>query len=91
MVGLPVIATQVGDVPAVLVPGSGILVPPQQPASLAAAVSMLLEDPEQRAALGERARQHARENYNAAAWFDRWMKLYESCVQSRHSAVGGRK
>ena len=44
--GLPVVATAVNSVPDLVVPGaSGVLVPPAQPAALAAAVDGLLDDP----------------------------------------------
>jgi glycosyltransferase involved in cell wall biosynthesis len=45
--GVPIIATAVNAVSDVVVPGeTGLLVPPQQPASLAAAIDLVLDNPE---------------------------------------------
>jgi glycosyltransferase involved in cell wall biosynthesis len=55
--GRPVIATDVGGLGEVLGPtGAGVLVPPADPATLAAALAALLLDPARRAAMGEAAR-----------------------------------
>lgn len=55
---LPVIATPVGCAPALLADGGGILVPPRDPAAIAAAARRLLADPVLRRGLGAAA--HAR-------------------------------
>lgn len=43
--GLPIVATAVGGVPAALPPGAGIVVPPEDTAALAAALSAVLDLP----------------------------------------------
>jgi glycosyltransferase involved in cell wall biosynthesis len=54
--GLPVIGAAVGGIPAVVGDGrTGRLVPPEDPAALAAAVIELGRDPDLRAKLGEAA------------------------------------
>jgi len=50
--GAPVVATAVGAVPEVVTAGTGVLVPPADPAALAAAIGGLLDDPARRRALG---------------------------------------
>lgn len=50
-VGVPVIATEVGDVPSMLEGRGGILVPPGDQAALEAALIELLNDPERRSEL----------------------------------------
>ena len=51
--GLPVVATRVGGLPEMVVPGeTGWLVPPRDPAALAAAISQLLADPQTMGAFG---------------------------------------
>lgn len=55
--GVPVVATAVGGIPDAVEDGvSGILVPPEDPARLAAAVLDLLGDPDRAAATGRAAR-----------------------------------
>lgn len=50
--GLPVVATRFGGFPEVVAEGqTGLLVPPRDPAALAAAVNELLADPDRRAAM----------------------------------------
>ena len=50
--GLPVVATRVGGLPELVAPGeTGWLVPPRDPAALAAALSQLLADPRDPAGL----------------------------------------
>jgi glycosyltransferase involved in cell wall biosynthesis len=62
--GLPVIATAVGGIPSMVEHGqTGWLVPPRNPAELAKAILQLLNDPEQRARLGQAARQRARDRH----------------------------
>jgi glycosyltransferase involved in cell wall biosynthesis len=62
--GLPVIATAVGGIPSMVEHGqSGWLVPPRNPAELATAILQLLNDPGQRARLGQAARQRARDRH----------------------------
>lgn len=79
--GLPVVATQVGDLPGVVVPGTGLLVPPQQPSQLAQAISSLLEDTNRRTEYSQAARRHAEANFSASNWFDKYMSLYQEVIQ----------
>ena len=55
--GLPVIATDVGGIPDLLSPESGILVPPGDAAALARAMRSLAIDPSLRASMGMAARE----------------------------------
>jgi glycosyltransferase involved in cell wall biosynthesis len=62
--GRPVVATRVGGLPEVVSDGrSGILVPPHDAASLAAALAALLEDPARRRQMGETAARDARTRF----------------------------
>jgi glycosyltransferase involved in cell wall biosynthesis len=62
--GLPVIASDVGGVPEVVVDGStGLLVEPANAGSLARAVARLAGDPALREAMGERGRSRARSSF----------------------------
>jgi glycosyltransferase involved in cell wall biosynthesis len=62
LLGLPVVGTPTEGLTALLEPaGCGVLVPCRDPASLAAAIVGLAEDPARRLELGRRAAVHARE------------------------------
>lgn len=59
--GVPLVAAEVGSLPEVVdAPRGGVLIPPSDPAALAAATEKLLEDPEARATLSRTARESAR-------------------------------
>src|SRR5258706_3303418 len=58
--GLPVIGTATGAIPEVVPPTAGLLVPPDDPAALAAALKRLIGDPAERRRLAEGARRAAR-------------------------------
>ncbi len=78
--GLPVVATAVGGVPDVVEDGvTGVLVPPQDPAALAAAIAALLRDPE-RAAMGEAGAERRRRLFSVAATTREVESLYEKLI-----------
>lgn len=81
--GLPVVATDVGEVPIVLVEGTGLIVPPKNPALLAEGLRSLLDDPARMRALGAAARQHVDRHYSVSAWVDQHLALYEEMIGSR--------
>jgi glycosyltransferase involved in cell wall biosynthesis len=74
--GLPVVATAVGDVPT-LVDGAGVLVPPNEPASLAAAIDAIVGDPARRRALGASGAQLVSHRYDALRWAEQLRAVYE--------------
>lgn len=81
--GLPAVATRVGGVAELLDDEAGTLVPPRDPAALAAAVRATLErdfDPATMAA-------NARDRYGYAAICARWTGLYEELLSSRGSTT----
>jgi len=78
--GLPVIATRVGDVPLVMVEGTGLLTDAKAPDQLARALNTLLSDAPQRHALGQRARQHMQDHYSPEAWLEQHLQLYQSLL-----------
>ena len=73
--GLPVVATAVGDLPAVMVEGTGILVEPQRAQELAAALRRVLDDPAAARRMGEAARAHVARHYRPEAWAERLLAL----------------
>ena len=77
--GRPIIATSVGEVPAILEHGqAGLLVPPGDPAALAEAIRELLQDRSRAAALGARAAERARREFGATRMAARYASLYEA-------------
>lgn len=75
--GLPVIASHVGGIPELVIDQqTGLLVPPQDPAALAAALSRLVYDSSYAAALGHAGQQHARTHFDADAMAKRNEALY---------------
>ena len=74
--GVPVIATNTGGIPELIVPGTGTLVPPCDPVALADAMERILSDRRFAEETGERGRHHIIETRdvvstaaNLEAWF----------------------
>jgi glycosyltransferase involved in cell wall biosynthesis len=81
--GRPAVATEVGGVPEVVSPETGILVPPGDEAALARGMSRLAGDPELRQAMGRQARQRALERYSASRLVSDVKALYEELLAAR--------
>lgn len=76
--GVPVVATNVGGLPEVVRAGeTGLLVPPEQPQALAAALAALLNDPQRRATMGQAGREFVREWYDWQSSVNRMLKVYD--------------
>ena len=76
--GLPVIATAVGGVPHVAVPGTAQLVPPEDPAALADAMASMMSDTEERATIAECGFGLARDRYSWDSIAREYRELYLS-------------
>lgn len=75
--GKPVVGTRVGGVPEVIQDGkTGMLVPPQDPESMARALKLLLRDPQQRKCMGEQGYRRVTDFYTMDAMLDRLEELY---------------
>ena len=75
---VPIVATRVGGVPDLIEDGvQGILVPPGDPSALAAAIARALEDREAGAAMGMRARERARRDFDIEGTVRQVEQLYE--------------
>ena len=78
--GRPLVATAVGDLPRVIIPGTGLLVPSHDPTALAAGISCLLDDPALGEKIGKAARNHVIHNYSADVWVDRLLGIYTNAI-----------
>jgi glycosyltransferase involved in cell wall biosynthesis len=75
--GVPVIATRVGGVPDVAADGAAaLLVPPEDPRALAAAVAAVRADPQSTAARAAAAHRRLAEAYGLEPWLDCYDQLY---------------
>lgn len=76
---LPVVATSVGGLTALIQPGvTGTLVPPADPGALAGALRRLVLDPAERARLGANARNRASAEFSARYMAESYARLYLS-------------
>lgn len=81
--GLPVVATDVGDIHTAVVAGRhGFLVPPRAPDQLASALSTLLHDEELRTKMGRAARETAELDWSAEATWKQIVTTYQRLERS---------
>jgi glycogen(starch) synthase len=77
LLGRPVVGSRVGGLPEVVLEGeTGLLVPPNRPDALAAAIGTLLDDPERARALGRSARARALDCFGWKRYVDEYESLY---------------
>jgi glycosyltransferase involved in cell wall biosynthesis len=81
--GRPAVATAVGGVPDVVVPGAGILVPPGDHTALAEGISRLARDSELRAQMGVRAREHVSRSFSIERLLHDIEGLYDELLTRR--------
>lgn len=85
--GCAIVASDVGDVRAVLDDGrAGILVPPGDARALARAIQDLLEAPTRARDLGARARQRAEQEYDVSHVVARYVTIYETLLGDEPTA-----
>jgi glycosyltransferase involved in cell wall biosynthesis len=78
--GLPIVATEVGGIPEIVEDGvNGLLIPPEDPEALTAAIVRLLDDPGLRAAMSRANRARAAE-FSAARMADGYEAIYRSLL-----------
>lgn len=80
--GVPVVASDVDGLPEVL-GDTGVLVPPEDPAALHAALAALLDDPDRRARLGQAGRARALRLFSPAAMVDGVRAVHREVVRGR--------
>jgi glycosyltransferase involved in cell wall biosynthesis len=81
----PVVATNVSSIPEIVADGeTGLLVPPDDAAALAAAVNRVLGDP---GSYGEQGRKRAQSQFSVARMTDRTLALYETALRGTGPGV----
>jgi glycosyltransferase involved in cell wall biosynthesis len=81
--GVPVVATDLGGTPELVRPGTdGFLIPPDDPAALAAALGALLDDPARARAMGKSARERAITDFAPDAHLSRLEGVYAEAASS---------
>ena len=79
--GLPVIASQAGGAPEIVRDDNGMLVPPDDPESLASAMDSLVRNPERYHA--EAIRSYAERNFGRYVVAGAYLKIYQKIINTR--------
>ncbi|HXY69162.1 MAG TPA: glycosyltransferase family 4 protein [Gemmatimonadales bacterium] len=74
----PIVATAVGGVPDVVGPGEALLVPPEDPGALAAAVRAVLADPAAASGRALKALERLGHEFAEEPWLDRYESVYRT-------------
>lgn len=86
--GIPVVATDVGSVSEVVEEGvTGMVVPLEDEAAMARAVSKILQNPAARVAMGQTAREHAVKRYDTTICADTHVYAFETAL-AHHQLLG---
>ncbi len=87
--GAPLITTHVGSIPEVVLDGkTGILVPPNDPDSLAKAISKLLTDRTLANTLGAEGKKHVRSHFSWETTADKFEYIYRQMLQTSFHLSG---
>jgi glycosyltransferase involved in cell wall biosynthesis len=74
---VPIIATRVGGVPDVVSPAEAALVPPDDPAALAAGIRAVYRNPGAARERARRARERLLRVFSVAPWLGRYEAIYQ--------------
>ena len=82
--GIPLVASRIGGIPEFVDDGvTGLLVPPEDPAALAAAIERVLADPAAAAARARTARKRCEEGFSRETSIGRLIALYDELLAPR--------
>jgi glycosyltransferase involved in cell wall biosynthesis len=88
--GVPQVASDVGGVREAVVPETGLVVPPRDPAALAEAVIALLRDPARRAAMAAASRARHAERFTVERMVAGTADVYARVLSTRRGRTGPR-
>ncbi len=80
--GVPVVATAVGGVPDVVGEREALLVPPEAPDALAAAIRAVRAEPEEAALRARAAQQRLMDEFSMEPWLARYEEIYRSVMRA---------
>lgn len=86
--GVPVVATRVGGVPDVVSDREAVLVPPEEPDALAAAIHEVLGDPRAADHRAHGARQRLRTEFGPEAWVEQYDRVYGAAMARARERSG---
>jgi glycosyltransferase involved in cell wall biosynthesis len=78
--GIPIVATNVGGIPDLLSPQEALLVPPEDPTALAAAMRATLDDGEAAAVRARAARLRQQSEFDVGPWSARYESIYRELL-----------
>ena len=87
--GTPIVAARVGGVPEMLSDAEAVLVPPDDPRALAAALAAVRADPGGARERATRARVRLEREFSLPAWLDRYEAVYHSLAGDVRVAASG--
>ncbi len=83
--GLPVVATEVGGIPEVVVDGkTGLLIEPNNPQALAAAIEKLLNAPDLRIKMGNAGRKRVEQNFTWGKHMQQLIEIYQKIMANKN-------
>lgn len=85
--GLPIIASSVGEIPQLLANGAGLLVAPTDTAAIAAALSNVLTHSDRAREMGARAALRAASEYSLKRMADAYADRYRSLLTAHHAPL----
>ena len=85
--GVPIVAASVGGVPDVVSPREALLVPPDDPVALAAAIRDVHRNPSEAHSRAQRARERLLTDFSVPPWIGRYDAVYR-LVSKRGSSAG---
>jgi glycosyltransferase involved in cell wall biosynthesis len=83
--GVPIIATAVGGVPDVVSSDEALVIPPENPSALAAAIRTVHNAQAQAAARAEHARLRLQREFAVSPWIASYRRVYETAATIRNS------